>query len=91
MMPLLLAAGACLATGLAATWFLYAKRLPSERRIAGRALLAAMDHGEFMQLVLAVLNGRGFERTFGGGGTEGEYLVERLGRGWLLLSRYSHA
>lgn len=90
-MALLLATAACLATGLAATWFLYAKRLPSERRIAGRALLAAMDHGEFMQLVLAVLNGRGFERTFGGGGTEGEYLVERHGRGWLLSSRYSHA
>jgi hypothetical protein len=91
MMALLLAAGACLAAGLAATWFLYSKRLPSERRVAGRALLAAMDHAGFMQLVLAVLNGRGFERTFGGGGTEGEYLVERHGRGWLLSSRYSHA
>jgi len=50
-----------------------------------------MDNSEFMQLVLAVLNGRGYERTFGGGGTEGEYLVERHGRGWLLSSKYSHA
>lgn len=91
MMALLLAAGACLSAGLVATWFLYSKRLPSERRIAGRALLATMDNSEFMQLVLAVLNGRGYERTFGGGGTEGEYLVERHGRGWLLSSKYSHA
>ncbi len=91
MMALLLAAGACLSAGLVATWFLYSKRLPSERRVAGRALLAAMDNSEFMQLVLAVLNGRGYERTFGGGGTEGEYLVERHGRGWLLSSKYSHA
>lgn len=91
MMALLLAAGACLSAGLVATWFLYSKRLPSERRMAGRALLATMDNSEFMQLVLAVLNGRGYERTFGGGGTEGEYLVERHGRGWLLSSKYSHA
>lgn len=91
MMALLLAAGACLLAGLVATWFLYSKRLPSERRIAGRTLLATMDNSEFMQLVLAVLNGRGYERTFGGGGTEGEYLVERHGRGWLLSSKYSHA
>jgi hypothetical protein len=91
MMALLLAAGACLSAGLVATWFLYSKRLPSERRVAGRALLATMDNSEFMQLVLAVLNGRGYERTFGGGGTEGEYLVERHGRGWLLSSKYSHA
>lgn len=91
MMALLLAAGACLSAGLVATWFLYSKRLPSERRLAGRALLATMDNSEFMQLVLAVLNGRGYERTFGGGGTEGEYLVERHGRGWLLSSKYSHA
>ncbi len=91
MMALLLGAGACLSAGLVATWFLYSKRLPSERRIAGRALLAAMDNSEFMQLVLAVLNGRGYERTFGGGGTDGEHLVERHGRGWLLSSKYSHA
>lgn len=90
-MAWLLAVAACLVTGLAATWFLYRKRLPHERRAAGRALLAAMDHADFMQLVLAVLNGRGYERTFGGGGTEGEYLVERHGRGWLLSSKYSHA
>ncbi|MGN6111832.1 MAG: restriction endonuclease, partial [Luteimonas sp.] len=91
MIAALLAVGACLAAGLSATWFLYSKRLPRERRVAGRALLAAMDHADFMQLVLAVLNGRGYERTFGGGGTEGEYLVERHGRGWLLSSKYSHA
>lgn len=87
----LLASCACVLAGLAATWFLYRKRLPRERRIAGRALLTALDHADFMQLVLAVLNGRGYERTFGGGGTEGEYLVERHGRGWLLSSKYSHA
>ncbi len=91
MIAWLAAAGACLVAGLAATWFLQAKRLPRERRIAGRALLASLDHADFMQLVLAVLNGRGYERTFGGGGTEGEYLVERHGRGWLLSSKYSHA
>lgn len=87
----LLAAGTALVAGLAATWFLYRKRLPRERRIAGRALLKAMDQGDFMQLVLAVLNGRGYERAFGGSGTEGEYLLERNGQAWLLSSRHSRA
>src|SRR5690606_19061758 len=39
----------------------------------------------------AVLNGRGYERSFGGAGTEGEYLLERGGQKWLLSSRHSRA
>jgi hypothetical protein len=86
-----LALASFLFAGLAATFFLYRYRLPIERRAAGRALLAAMDWGDFTQLVLAVLNNRGYERGFGGGGTEGEYLLQRRGQDWLLSSRHSRA
>jgi restriction system protein len=89
--PMLLAATTFLAAGLAATFFLYRFRLPLERRKAGRMLLSAMDQGDFLQLVLAVLNTRGYERGFGGGGTEGEYLLQRRGQDWLLSSRHSRA
>jgi hypothetical protein len=88
---MLLAATTFLAAGLATTFFLYRFRLPLERRKAGRMLLSAMDQGDFLQLVLAVLNTRGYERGFGGGGTEGEYLLQRRGQDWLLSSRHSRA
>ena len=91
MTPMLLAATTFLSAGLATSFFLYRYRLPLERRAAGRNLLSAMDQGDFLQLVLAVLNTRGYERGFGGGGTEGEYLLQRRGQGWLLSSRHSRA
>lgn len=91
MTPTALAALTFLLAGLAATFFLYRYRLPQERRKAGKALLSAMDWGDFLQLVLAVLNARGFERAFGGSGTEGEYLLQRRGQDWLLSSRHSRA
>lgn len=91
MTPMLLALTTFLLAGLAATFFLYRYRLPIERRAAGRALLSALDWGDFTQLVLAVLNNRGYERGFGGGGTEGEYLLQRRGQDWLLSSRHSRA
>lgn len=91
MTPMLLAATTFLIAGLATSFFLYRYRLPLERRAAGRNLLSAMDQGDFLQLVLAVLNARGYERGFGGGGTEGEYLLQRRGQDWLLSSRHSRA
>lgn len=91
MTHMLFAVAAFLITGLAASFFLYRYRLPLERRAAGRALFSAMDWGDFTQLVLAVLNARGYERGFGGGGTEGEYLLQRRGQDWLLSSRHSRA
>lgn len=91
MTPTALAALTFLLAGLAATFFLYRYRLPQERRKAGKVLLSAMDWGDFLQLVLAVLNGRGYERAFGGSGTEGEYLMQRRGQDWLLSSRHSRA
>ncbi len=91
MTPMLLAATTFLIAGLATSFFLYRYRLPLERRSAGRNLLSAMDQGDFLQLVLAVLNARGYERGFGGGGTEGEYLLQRRGQDWLLSSRHSRA
>ena len=88
---MLLAATTFLIAGLATSFFLYRYRLPLERRAAGRNLLSAMDQGDFLQLVLAVLNARGYERGFGGSGTEGEYLLQRRGQDWLLSSRHSRA
>ena len=80
-----------LLVGSAATGYLYRVRLPQHRRIEGTAQLSRMDWGDFLQLVLAVLNGRGFERSFGGSGTDGEYLMQRDGEDWLLSSRHSRA
>src|SRR5690606_9390393 len=89
--PILTAATVLVATGLASTFFLYRFQFPRERRKAGRALCAAMDWGDFIHLVLALLNARGYERGFGGGGTDGEYLLQHRGQDWLLSSRHSRA
>ncbi|MDG6349356.1 restriction endonuclease, partial [Luteimonas sp. 8-5] len=91
MTPILTAATVLAATGLASTFFLYRFQFPRERRKAGRALFAAMDWGDFIHLVLALLNARGYERGFGGGGTDGEYLLQHRGQDWLLSSRHSRA
>src|SRR5690606_21200834 len=82
--PILTAATVLVAAGLASTFFLYRFQLPRERRKAGRALFAAMDWGDFIHLVLALLNARGYERGFGGGATDGEYLLQHRGQAWLL-------
>jgi len=89
--PALTAIAVLLGTGAAASFFLYRYQLPRERRHAGRALFAAMDWGDFIHLVLALLNARGYERGFGGGGTDGEYLLERRNQDWLLSRRHSRA
>ncbi|MDQ2703024.1 MAG: restriction endonuclease, partial [Pseudomonadota bacterium] len=88
---MLTAAVVLLGSALASTFFLYRFQLPSERRKAGQAMFGSMDWGDFIQLVLAVLNTRGYERGFGGGGTDGEYLLQRRGQDWLLSSRHSRA
>ncbi len=77
--------------GLAATLYILKSRQPYEARAAGLRMLASLSWSDFVQLVLAVLNGRGYERSFGGAGTEGEYLLERGGQKWLLSSRHSRA
>jgi hypothetical protein len=77
--------------GLAASLYLSRVRLPHESRAAGLRLLSSMAWGDFVQLVLAVLNGRGYERSFGGAGTEGEYLLQHRGQQWLLSGKHSRA
>jgi hypothetical protein len=77
--------------GLAASLYIFKSRLPHEARAAGLRMLGTLPWTDFIQLVLAVLNGRGYERSFGGAGTEGEYLLERGGQKWLLSSRHSRA
>jgi hypothetical protein len=77
--------------GLAASLYLSRVRLPHETRAAGLRSLSSMAWGDFVQLVLAVLNGRGYERSFGGAGTEGEYLLQHRGQQWLLSGKHSRA
>ena len=77
--------------GLGASLYLARVRFPHVARSAGLRLLASLQWSDFVQLVLAVLNSRGYERSFGGAGTEGEYLLERGGQKWLLSSRHSRA
>ena len=91
MTPILTAALVLAGTAVAATFFIYRFQLPRERRHAGRALFASMDWSDFTHLVLALLNARGYERGFGGGGTDGEYLLRYRGQDWLLSSRHSRA
>ena len=91
MTPILTAAAVLVGTAVAATFFIYRFQLPRERRHAGRALFASMDWSDFTHLVLALLNARGYERGFGGGGTDGEYLLRYRGQDWLLSSRHSRA
>ncbi|TAK39920.1 MAG: hypothetical protein EPO30_01815 [Lysobacteraceae bacterium] len=80
-----------LVLGLAASLYVVRARRPREERAAGLRMLGTLAWPDFIQLVLAVLNGRGYERSFGGAGTEGEYLLERGGQKWLLSSRHSRA
>jgi len=85
---------AFLAIGLAATYYLQRVRLPREETQAGVAALAGMRWREFIHLVLAALNRRGYERVFdtaGAGDEGGDYLLERAGQKWLLSSKHGAA
>lgn len=81
-----------LLAGAGATLYLRA-RLPREERAAGIAALSAMEHRDFMHLVLSLLHRRGYERTYDQKVPlhPGEYLLERDGQRWLLSTRYSQA
>ena len=84
---------AFLGAGMAATYYLRRIRLPREEMEAGIAALAGMRWRDFIHLVLAALNRRGYERVFdtAGNGDEGDYLLERHGQRWLLSSKHGAA
>lgn len=79
--------------GFAASFYLYRIRLPRDEAAAGVTALAGMRWRDFIHLVLAALNKRGYERIFDpdAAGDEGEYLLERNGQRWLLSSKHGAA
>jgi hypothetical protein len=84
----------CLLLGFGATFYLQRIRLPHEETVAGIAALAGMRWRDFMHLVLAAMNARGYERVFlphATGGEESDYLLERDGQRWLLSSKHGTA
>lgn len=84
----------CLLLGFGATFYLQRIRLPHEETAAGIAALAGMRWRDFMHLVLAAMNARGYERVFvphSTGGEESDYLLERDGQRWLLSSKHGTA
>lgn len=87
------AAVVCVALGAGATRVLRRMRLPREEIAAGIAALAGMRWREFMHLVLAAMNRRGYERVFepGASGDESDFLLERDGQRWLLSCKHGTA
>lgn len=83
----------CLLLGLAASVYLQRVRLPHEETVAGITALAGMRWRDFIHLVLAAMNARGYERVFvpEASGDEGDYLLERDGQRWLLSSKHGTA
>lgn len=83
----------CVLLGLAATVYLQRVRLPHEETVAGITALAGMRWRDFIHLVLAAMNARGYERVFvpDASGDEGDYLLERGGQRWLLSSKHGTA
>ena len=83
----------CVVLGLGATKVLQRMRLPREEVAAGIAALAGMRWRDFMHLVLAAMNQRGYERVFepGATGDESDYLLERDGQRWLLSAKHGTA
>ena len=83
----------CLLLGFGATFALQRFRLPREETAAGIAALAAMRWRDFIHLVLAAMNARGYERVFvpHATGDEGDYLLERDGQRWLLSTKHGTA
>ncbi|RFP61117.1 restriction endonuclease [Luteimonas weifangensis] len=80
--------------GGAATIYLRRFRLPREETAAGIAALAGMRWRDFIHLLLAALNKRGYERVFdpdAASADESDYLLERDGRRWLLSCKHGAA
>jgi hypothetical protein len=79
--------------GAAATFYLQKIRLPREETQAGIAALAGMRWRDYIHLVLAALNRRGYERAFDADANsdEGDYLLDRGGQSWLLSSKHGTA
>ena len=84
---------AALLVGAAATFYLRKIRLPREETQAGIAALAGMRWRDYIHLVLAALNRRGYERVFDADANsdEGDYLLDRGGQSWLLSSKHGSA
>lgn len=83
----------CLLLGFAASFYLQRVRLPHEETVAGITALAGMRWRDFIHLVLAAMNARGYERVFvpEASGDESDYLLEREGQRWLLSSKHGTA
>lgn len=84
----------CLVLGFGATFYLQRIRLPHEETTAGIAALAGMRWRDFIHLVLAAMNARGYERVFvphATTGDESDYLLERDGQRWLLSTKHGTA
>ena len=83
----------CLLLGFGATFYLQRIRLPHEETTGGIAALARMTWRDFIHLVLAAMNARGYERVFvpNATGDEGDYLLERDGQRWLLSTKHGTA
>lgn len=79
--------------GAAATFYLQKIRLPREETVAGITALAGMRWRDYIHLVLAALNRRGYERVFESDTTsdESDYMLDRGGQAWLLSSKYGTA
>ena len=84
---------AALLLGAAATFYLRKIRLPREETQAGVAALAGMRWRDYIHLVLAALNRRGYERVFDADANsdEADYLLDRGGQSWLLSSKHGTA
>jgi hypothetical protein len=84
---------AALLVGATATFYLQKVRLPREETQAGIAALAGMRWRDYIHLVLAALNRRGYERVFeaDANSDEGDYLLDRGGQSWLLSSKHGSA
>jgi restriction system protein len=89
MIPIIVA----LLLGVAATFYLRKVQLPREETQAGIAALAGMRWRDYIHLVLAALNRRGYERVFDADATgdESDYMLDRGGQSWLLSSKYGTA
>jgi HJR/Mrr/RecB family endonuclease len=84
---------AALLLGAVATFYLQKIRLPREETQAGVAALAGMRWRDYIHLVLAALNRRGYERVIDvdANSDEGDYLLDRDGQSWLLSSKHGSA
>jgi len=80
--------------GFGAAYYLKKIRLPQEETAAGIAALAGMRWRDYIHLVLAALNRRGYERVFdprADNSDENDYELQRNGQTWLLSSKHGSA